>query len=110
MTTNYLSKQDVAYMIRNWLEGNITSNKLAVWADDCSEKWEEGELRLEDADFLYEVLCELKLADEKEVASNKPTQLFCSEDAQRLLRWLDDSTKPLSLTNSSSDFMYIRLM
>ncbi len=98
-----LSKQDVASMLQNWLAGNITTDNLAVWAHECADKWEDGELKLEDTELLYEVLYELKLTSEAE--SGLSPRTLSEKDAQRLIRRLDNTANPISFTRASTEFM-----
>jgi hypothetical protein len=90
----YLTKNQVAREISSWLKGNITSAQLAIWARECSEKWEDDQLELESEDLLLDILYRLRFADwldsvPEEYLSSEPDCSLSKEEAQKLIQELD---------------------
>lgn len=91
--TEYLTNNEVATQINNWLEDKITSAQISIWAAEYSNKWENEELELEQEDLLLDILYELRFADWLDSVPEEylATEADCSlskEDAKKLIQKL----------------------
>ena len=95
--SKYLTNNQVAMQINNWLDNKITAAQLSIWAGECSDKWENDELELENEDLLLDILYELRFADWLDSVPEDylATEADCSlskDDAKKIIQTLREKS------------------
>lgn len=88
-----LSKQEAIQKLEAWLNKELTSVQLTIWATSSILRWEENELDLDDEDLLHSVLYDLTFADWAEAESEDTLDIvgdysLTVPEAQAMLRRL----------------------